>query len=162
MVTFSQVGGLTAQETVTATDGTAVLTFLHPKLGSLTVNAKFIGSSRLAASRGTAKRTVSRSATTLTVTLPKVLPNGRLFTASARLLRAGGGSVARQWVTFAQTGAGKVAPRKVQTDAKGRARITVAAPWYGRMTVSASYAGSSTVAPSKGTASRVLVDPEHC
>ena len=107
------------------------------------------------ASKATTAKVVSRSATTLTVTLPKVVTAGRSFTASARLVRAGGLPVGGQVVTFSQTGAGTLRGQETVTDAGGTARLTFLRPKVGRMTVNARFAGSRTLAPSRDTASRV-------
>ena len=161
VVAFSQTGSSASWKRVTDATGTARLTFVRPKVGSFRMNAAFVASRTLAASKGTASRVASRSATTLTVTMPKAVPNGHLFTASARLLRSGV-PVAGQWVTFTQFGEVTVSPRKALTNAAGIARITNAAPWWGLVTVNASFAGTGTLAPSKGAASKMLVDPENC
>jgi hypothetical protein len=99
-VTFSQTGVATlrAQETVTDAAGTARLTLLSPRVGPLTVNAYFAGSRALAPSKGSAGTVVSRSVTTLTVTLPRLVAVGVGFTATARLVRKGGVPVAGQVV----------------------------------------------------------------
>jgi nucleoid DNA-binding protein len=159
VVTFTQTGVFTfaPQKAVTDAAGTARMTLIWPKLGPLTVNAYFAGSPTLAPSKATASMVVSRSATTLTVTLPKVLPAGRSFVASARLVRTGGVPVAGQVVTFTQTGIFTFAARQAVTDATGTARMTMFGPRVGPLTVNACFAGSPTLAASKATVSRVVV-----
>ena len=117
-------------------------------------------SSAAPAPTAAASTVAARSATTLKVTLPKVINNGWLFNTSARLVRSGGVPVAGQVVTFTLTGTTK-ATRKAVTDRTGTARVSLPAPWYGRMTVNASFPGSRTLAPSKAAASRALPDPER-
>jgi len=157
-VMFTQTGiaMFAPRKAVTDAAGIARMTMIGPKVGPLTVSAYFAGSPSLAPSKGSASTVVSRSATTLTVTLPSFVLPGRPLIASARLVRAGGVPVAGQVVTFTQTGISLFVVRKAVTDAAGIARMTIIASRVGPLTVSASFAGSPTLAASKGSASRIV------